>query len=269
MKYSVGKICSIFGYSRQAYYKSRQAQMKVLIDEHLIISEVKRIRKRQPRVGGRKLHKMLQARGFQVGRDRLFKILENFNLLVRPKKNYTKTTNSFHRFRKYGNLIKDLKITRPNEVFVSDITYLATQEGFCYLSLVTDVYSRKIVGYDVSDSLAIEGAQRALRMALKKVSEPGKLIHHSDRGIQYCSNGYVNILEEKEVSISMTEDNHCYENSLAERVNGILKDEFLLGERLPSLSVARKAVRQSISIYNEERLHMSLEYEIPSMRYAA
>jgi len=269
MKHSVGKICNFFGYSRQAYYQSRQVQIKEFIDEQLIISEVKHIRKRQSRVGGRKLHKMLSAKGLRVGRDKLFKILKKYNLLVRPRKSFVKTTNSFHRFRKYKNLITDLTVTRANEVFVSDITYIATQKGYCYLSLVTDVYSRKIVGFDVSASLAIEGAQRALQMALEQVAEPDTLIHHSDRGIQYCSNGYVNMLKERGVSISMTEQNHCYENSLAERVNGILKDEFMLGERLPSLSVARKVVRESINIYNEERLHMSLDYQIPSMRYAA
>ena len=269
MRHSVGRICNFFGYSRQAYYQYRQRQLQRFIDEQLIISEIKQIRKRQSRVGGRKLHKMLCAKGLRVGRDKLFKILKNNNLLIRPRKRFIKTTNAFHRFRKYKNLIKDFTVTRADEVFVSDITYIATQDGYCYLSLVTDVYSRKIVGYDVSASLAIEGAQRALQMALQHVDEPDRLIHHSDRGIQYCSNSYVNMLKEKGVSISMTEENHCYENSLAERVNGILKDEFMLGERLPSLSVARKVVRESISIYNEERLHMSLDYQTPSERYAA
>ena len=269
MRHSIGRICNFFGYSRQAYYQYRRRQLQSFIDEQLIISEIKQIRKRQSRVGGRKLHRMLHAKGFRVGRDRLFKLLRKHNLLVRPRKSFIKTTNSFHRFRKYKNLINDLTVTRADEVFVSDITYIATQEGYCYLSLVTDVYSRKIVGYDVSASLAIEGAQRALQMALQHVVEPDRLIHHSDRGLQYCSNGYVKMLKERGVSISMTEKNHCYENSLAERVNGILKDEFMLGERLPSLSVVRKVVRQSIRIYNEERLHMSLDYQTPSMRYAA
>ena len=172
----------------------------------MIIAEVKKFRKSQPRVGGRKIHKMLIASEIQIGRDKLFALLRKNRMLVVPKKKYVRTTNSYHRFRKYQNLIKDLKITAPNQVFVADITYLNTLEGFCYLALITDAYSRKIVGYDISKSLAFEGCQRALKMALKGVKEPEKLIHHSDRGIQYCSSGYVQILQEYNVRISMTEE---------------------------------------------------------------
>lgn len=259
----------MYGNTRQAFYKQKHTSVKKWIFEQQVIAEVKKIRQTQAFVGGRKLQRMLMKKGIKIGRDKLFNILRNYNMLVKPMKKYTKTTNSFHRFRKYPNLIKDLEIEAPNQVFVSDITYIDTLEGFCYLSLITDVYSRKIVGYDLSMSLSIEGCQRTLRMALEGVSEPEKLIHHSDCGIQYCSNGYVKILEYNQVNISMTEQNHIYENALAERVNGILKTEFMLGEKLRSLKVAKELVKESIRIYNEERLHMSIDYQIPAMRYAA
>jgi putative transposase len=212
---------------------------------------------------------MLRALNLEIGRDKLFSMLRKNSLLVRPKRNYTRTTNSYHRFRKYSNLIKEHTVTRPNEVFVADITYLDTLEGFQYLVLITDLYSRKIVGWDLSNSLSIEGAQRALRMALKDVKDPAALIHHSDRGIQFCSNGYVEILQRHGAQISMTEENHVYENAVAERVNGILKSEFLLGEKLQSFQVAKELVREAIKIYNNERLHLSLEYQTPASRYAA
>jgi len=179
------------------------------------------------------------------------------------------TTQSWHRFRKHPNRIKDLEITRPNQVFVADITYVDTLEGFCYLFLITDLYSRNIVGYDLSQSLAIEGCQRALKRALEGVSEPERLIHHSDRGIQYCSHGYVRILETHNVQISMTEENHVYENAVAERVNGILKTEFLLGEKLQSFEVAKELVEAAIRTYNEQRLHMAIDYQTPAAGYAA
>lgn len=212
---------------------------------------------------------MLPQTAAQVGRDKLFDTLRNNQLLVKPAKNYTRTTNSFHRFRKYPNLIKDREVTAPNQVFVSDITYLDTQEGFCYLALITDLYSRKIVGWDLSQSLSIEGSQRALHMALQRVPVPERLTHHSDRGIQYCSYGYVSMLTHKNVSISMTQENHCYENAVAERVNGILKTEFLLGERLVSYETALKLTIEAITTYNEERLHTNLNYQTPAQCYAA
>jgi len=259
----------MFDTTRQAYYKRQQTMIQHFLEEQVICDAVRSIRRNQPRVGTRKLHRMLNDTGFHIGRDKLFDILRKNNLLVKPSKNYRKTTNSYHRFRKYSNLIKELEVTRPNEVVVSDITYLDTLEGFCYLALITDLDSRKIVGWDLSQSLAIEGCQRALRMALRGVENPKTLIHHSDRGIQYCSNGYVDILNKHEIKISMTEEDHVYENAIAERVNGILKTEFLLGEKLQSFRVAKELVQQSIKIYNQQRLHTSLNYQTPAYRYAA
>lgn len=210
---------------------------------------------------------MLTTKGVCIGRDKLFNLLRDNKLLLRRRKNYVRTTNSYHRFRRYSNKIKDLHVYRPNQVFVADITYLQTSESYCYLALVTDLFSRKIVGYDLSRSLAVEGAQSALNMALKNVAEPDRLIHHSDRGIQYCSYAYTDILEGKSAEISMTEENHVYENAVAERVNGILKTEFMLGEKLRSFKIAKELVKETIQIYNEERLHISLGYKTPDYRY--
>lgn len=268
LKYSKSSICGQFGVTRQAYYKRQKTIIEDFIEEQMIIDAVGVIRQSQPRVGTRKLHKMLNEIDFQIGRDKLFDILRKNNHLVKPRRNYMKTTNSFHRFRKYPNLIKDLELTRPNQVFVSDITYIDTMEGFCYLALVTDLYSRKIVGWDLSQSLAIEGCQRALRMALRGVKNSEALIHHSDRGVQYCSKGYVDILDEHKSKISMTEQDHVYENAVAERVNGILKSEFLLGEKLRSFQIAKELTAESIKIYNEKRLHTSLDYQTPEQRHA-
>lgn len=212
---------------------------------------------------------MLQARQVKVGRDRLFDMLRDKNMLVSKKRKYVRTTQSYHRFKTYKNLIKGRSSQRPEAVFVSDITYIDTMEGYKYLSLVTDQYSRKIVGYSLSKSLTVEGSLKALKMALKQVSEPSKLIHHSDRGIQYCSKKYTELLKSKSAKISMTEENHVYENALAERVNGILKDEFMLGEKLQSFKVAKKMVREAVKTYNEERLHMALDYMTPEQKYAA
>ena len=234
---------------------------------------VRDLRSRQPKIGGRKLYNeikpLLIEMGFKFGRDRFFDFLRRHGLLVRRKKKYVQTTNSRHRFYKYSNLIKEMEIAKPNQVYVSDITYIKTLEGFCYLSLITDACSRKIVGYNLSRSLGIEGCMRALRMVLRQKPQEAKPIHHSDRGIQYCSYDYTDLLKKSDIQISMTEQDHVYENALAERVNGILKDEFMLGETLVSYKIARRMVKESIKIYNEERPHLSLDYDKPSMRHAA
>jgi transposase InsO family protein len=200
-----------------------------------------------------------------VGRDSLFDILREHHMLIRRKKAYCKTTNSYHHFHKYKNLIKDMEITGPNQVWASDITYIRTVKGFCYLALITDMYSRKIVGYDISDSLELAGCLRALKSALRHARPKAGLIHHSDRGIQYCSHQYVDELKKRKIKISMTEENHCYENALAERVNGILKDEFYLDQCFFSTHHASKATKNAINIYNSKRLHLSLGYKTPNM----
>lgn len=258
------KISAVYGYSRQNYYERQRVSEEQRREEAEIIGAVQRIRQRQPRVGTRKIHRMI---GVRVGRDRLYGILRDAGLLVKRRKRYQKTTNSRHRFKKYGNLIKDKLPGGPGEQHVSDITYLNTWEGYCYLSLITDRYSRKIVGHQLSRSLCIEGSLRALEKAIGGVEHPERLIHHSDRGLQYCSNEYVKLLKSKGIKISMTEENHVYENALAERVNGILKDELLLGEILPSYEIAKQMVAEAVRIYNEERLHMSIGYMTPQQKH--
>ncbi len=182
-----------------------------------------------------------------------------------PKKSYTKTTNSYHRFYKWNNLIKDKIFLHGNQCWVSDITYIRTQTGFVYLFLVSDLYSRKIVGWNLSNSLSIEGGIRALKMAFRQRKDKTlPLIHHSDRGVQYCSKDYVNLLQRYKISISMTEDNHCYENSVAERINGILKDEFLLDSTFKNKAYANKACAGAINTYNNVRLHGRLDFKTPN-----
>ena len=253
-----------FGYSRQAFYKRQGLESKREAAEQEILQVVRRIRCRQPRVGTRKLQRHLQAEGIVVGRDRLLEVLRQNGLLIRTKRNYKRTTQSKHRFKTYKNKIKTLKVKRPNRVYVSDITYIKVAAIYYYLFLVTDLFSRKIVGYDLHPNLTTHGAVNAMRMALaqRPDEQDSKTIHHSDRGVQYCSHEYIELLEKDQIDISMTQENHVYENALAERVNGILKTEFLLN-RQPSIEVAKVAVKESIEIYNKERLHMSLGYRTP------
>jgi putative transposase len=235
-----------------------------VLEEQRILPEIHRIRRILPKTGGRKLHLDLKELNFKIGRDKLFQVLRSRGLLVKRPKRCSRTTYSNHWYRKYSNLIRGVELTGPNQVFVSDITYLKEASGFVYLCLITDAFSRKIVGWDVSASLSFDGAIRALKMALKTVPHPDGLIHHSDRGFQYCCHDYVQILKDNHVLISMTEENHCYENAIAERVNGILKDEFSLGQTLPSLDVAKELVRESVNAYNCKRRHMSINYKTPN-----
>ncbi len=267
--YSVYRVCAYYGYSRQCYYKRCQNYLRKKAKAAYILQEVRDIRKRQPEVGTRKLQKMLSAKSIYLGRDSFFSLLGENGLLIKPKKRYVVTTNSRHRFRMYKNLIKDIEVKCPKKIFVSDITYIKTLEGFKYLALITDKYSRKIVGYALSESLSIEGNLSALKMALKGLKSTDRLIHHSDRGLQYCSKAYVDLLNKHNVEISMTEENHVYENALAERVNGILKNELMLGETLASYKVAKVMVKEAITIYNKERLHLSLDYMTPERVHVA
>jgi transposase InsO family protein len=267
IKVSISEICLCFNISRDAYYKlfKRRKKQEVVCDK--VLKLVKEERKDQPRVGVRKLHEALHdifaKEGIKVGRDKLFDLLREHAMLIRRKKSSCKTTDSYHRFHKYKNLVKDMDVTAPNQVWVSDITYIRTINGFCYLALITDMYSRKIVGYDISDTLELSGCLGAFKRAQKTARPAAGLVHHSDRGIQYCSNQYVNELKKWKFKISMTEENHCYENAMAERVNGILKDEFYLDQCFSSTEHARLAAINAIKIYNSKRLHLSLGYKTP------
>lgn len=234
----------------------------------IVLRLVQEHRRYQPRLGGKKLYKLIRPDLGQlerrIGRDKFFDILRGKGLLVARKKQFQKTTNSFHRFRKHRNHFKDKKIKAPNQAYVSDITYLKTRQKFVYLFLITDAYSRKIVGWHLSDSLAIEGAVIAAKMAIKQCPKPTGVLHHSDRGFQYCCPRYEKLLMENKMIISMTEENHCYENAMAERVNGILKDEFLLDEEMADFKTVQKAVKEAIETYNTRRPHWSLQLQIPS-----
>lgn len=266
---SIGTICNCFGQQRDAFYKFKKRYTQRKAEEMQIIKLVEEQRKEQPRVGTRKLQELispgLEQAEIKVGRDGLFRILRERHMLVGRKKTTFKTTNSYHHFHKYSNLVKGMKVTAPNQVWVSDITYIRTVKGFCYLALITDMYSRKIVGYDISDTLELSGCLRALQKALRQARSAVGLVHHSDRGIQYCSYQYVNELTKRKIKISMTEENHCYENAIAERVNGILKDEFYLDQCFFNTDHASKATKSAISIYNNKRIHLSLGYKTPNM----
>ena len=265
---SMSAVCDCFNLKRDAYYKYQQRYKHYKAVESKVIQLVKQERKELPRVGVRKLYEALlpsfNAEHIKLGRDSLFDILRANNMLVKRKRAYAKTTNSYHHFHKYNNLIKELEITAPNQVWVSDITYIRTVKGFCYLALITDLYSRKIIGYDISDSLELAGCMRALKKALYHARPVAGLIHHSDRGVQYCSHMYVNELKKRGIEISMTEENHCYENAVAERVNGILKDEFYLDQCFFSNVHAKRAAKNAIKLYNNKRLHVSLGYKTPN-----
>jgi transposase InsO family protein len=267
------EVCAMFHLTRQAVYKYRQKTAREAVQEYLILEMVREKRRRMPMVGGKKLYHMLaddlkELKG-SVGRDKFLDILRKNSLLVKRRNRYAVTTNSRHWFYIYGNLVKGITVDGPNRVFAADITYLRLQKGFCYLAMVTDIYSRKIVGWDVSESLSFDGALRALKMALRGVTDGSKLIHHSDRGIQYCCHEYIDLLKKYGVSISMGEAGNPYDNAIAERVNGILKMEFLLDSTFADITDATRAAREAILTYNDVRPHMSINYQTPSMRYAA
>lgn len=265
-------ICGLFGKTRQAYYKRKKETYKESINEDLVLTVVKKIRETQKRTGGRKLLEMVKGKVDQeqlMGRDEFFNLLRSHGLLVRKRKFRAVTTNSFHWLHKYPNLIKGLSPERPNHLWVSDITYINTDNGFLYLYLITDAYSRKIIGWHLSDNLGSDNAILALFMAISQLpANCGEIIHHSDRGIQYCSLKYVKILEAHGIKISMTENGDPYENAIAERVNGILKTEWLYDMNLHNHTEAREAIEQIIRIYNTERLHSSIEMLTPDQAHS-
>lgn len=273
MKYTVKEICNQFAISAQGYYKAKKQKEKTEDEQHKLIEKILEQRAQMPMLGCRKLYHLLKEEihslSKPLGRDKLFELLKKNGLLIKPKRYRPRTTQSRHRFKKYDNLIKDLEINRINQVHVSDITYLRTTDRFCYLFLITDLYSRRIMGMQLSENLAIEGSLSALRMAKEKAKNLNGSIHHSDRGIQYCSNIYTDKLKSLGMKISMSEQANPYENAVAERVNGILKQEFMLNKTFPDILTARKAVKEAIRNYNENRPHMSLGYKTPEQVYQA
>ncbi len=254
--------------SRQNFYAVRKQRHRREVDEDFVAELVRQERLLQPRIGVRKLYLVLQEEleeaGIKMGRDRMFEGLRDRGLLVPPlPRQWPHTTHYNASLPVFRNEIKGLEIKRTNEVWVADLTYVRTDEGFLYVSLITDKCSRKIVGYHVHDTLEAVGPLKALVMALSALPEGVKPIHHSDRGCQYCSHEYVKVLQDGGLSISMTEEDHCAQNAMAERVNGILKQEYAIGYGFKTKSLAKRALREAVHLYNTRRLHTALNYQVP------
>lgn len=247
-------------------------QTDELLEEDLVLSLISDIRANLPKVGGVKLYYMLQekvaAHGIKIGRDKFFGLLRENNLLVKRKRKYVVTTHSRHRFKKWPNLIERLVVNRPEQLWVSDITYLRTKSGFVYLFLITDAYSRKIMGYHLSQGLKVKGCIVALNKALscRQHFDQG-LIHHSDRGIQYCCDAYVSLLKQENIKISMTQTGSPYDNAIAERINGILKTELGLDQVFENYNSAVEPIAKSIYAYNNLRPHMSCDLLTPEQAH--
>lgn len=260
----LAKLCGWFGITRQAYYQNNWEGVSTTLEEELILQQVRSIRKDHRRVGTRKLYEMMQpfmvGHNIKMGRDALFNMLSINHLLVRKRKRRIQTTNSYHWFRKYSNLIRGFIPTAINQLWVSDLTYWKLKENHVYISFITDAYSHKIVGYQVAETMeAIESIQ-ALQMALSALGAEShlNLIHHSDRGIQYCSHAYVKLLQQYNIKISMTENGDPLENAIAERVNGIIKDEYLETYDIGNIKEAKGLLKAVVDLYNNERPHMSI-----------
>lgn len=260
--------------SKQNYYKEKKLRGEQAVDEELACELIREQRRLQPEYGTLKVYldvkEEIEKAGAKIGRDKFFDIARKQGLLLpRKRKSGPRTTDSRHCFRVYGNKLKDLVLTSPNQAWVSDITYIRTAEGFIYLSLIMDAFSRKIIGFHAGDSLEVTGCLKALRMAIAQLpAGTASPIHHSDRGSQYCCHGYVALLKKHGIEISMTEENHCYENAKAERLNGILKQEYGLGEELRTKSEAAQAVQEAVVLYNKYRSHQSLNYRRPDEVHA-
>lgn len=267
-------MSKLFGKTRQGYYHWKKTVNQKLLFESLIVELISDIRHtvKNNRLGGKKLqiyiNERLEKDNMRIGRDKLYSIMRENGLLVKRRKRRSQTTNSNHFLKRYPNLIKELKINGPEEVWVSDITYIRVGSGFNYLSLITDAYSRKLVGYSLQDNLSAQGPEEALMMALaSREYFDKKLIHHSDQGAQYCSYDYISMLKANGVGISMSKKASPQENAIAERINGILKDEYKLNKVFSSNQQAQKSVEEAIKSYNEKRIHMSIEMQTPSQKH--
>ena len=255
--------------TRQNYYARRKAGQRRAVDAELVVALVVAERQLQPRLGARKLHFMLKGTlaeaGVVLGRDGFIEVLRPKGLLLEPKPAvYPCTTNSHHCLPVFGNRIKGLAVSKPNEVWVGDLTYLRTVMGFLFLALLTDKVSRKVVGYHCGDTLAAGGCLMALKQAVAQMPAGAKPIHHSDQGTQYCCHEYVDWAVAHGLSVSMTETDHCAENALAERMNGILKSEYGLGREFKTKASARLAVDQAVHLYNTRRPHTALKMRTPA-----
>jgi len=264
----LGRLSGLFGISRQAHYFYLKQDLKRDLDTERVIEMIKAVRGVHPRIGGRKLYQIIKPEllrhDIKLGRDKMFKIMSTNQLLVRKRKRFSKTTKSNHWFKKYDNLVTDFEPYQANQLWVSDITYIRSSNKFYYLFLITDAYSRKVVGYKLGKTLETEHAIMSLKMALNQVKTRSGLIHHSDRGIQYCLSQYVKLLQDYGIKISMTQDGNPLDNAIAERMNGILKDEYLFDSEKKSFNQIKKDVKLSIYKYNELRPHLSCEMLVPN-----
>lgn len=266
MHISITVLCTHLRVSRQSYYQWKARCKATRSSEQQIIDWVRVLRCKHPRMGGRKLYYILaerfQTHQIKMGRDKFFSLLRAYQLLVPPRRSRApQATNG--KWTQWKNKLQGTVIDAPHQGWVADISYLRTLNGFCYMALISDVYSHKIIGWDVSQNLEMEGALRALDMALKGVPSTASPMHHSDRGSQYRSNAYIERLLQKGCEVSMTEVNHCAENAQAERLNGILKGEYYLDSVFSNIQQARKAVKTTINLYNQERPHLTLKFQTP------
>lgn len=262
-----------FMISRQCYYNHLLGEKRKDLEHSLILERVREIRYDHPQMGGKKLYhltrQMLEEMGLKLGRDKFFDLLRKNGMLVKRRRKYVVTTQSHHRFRVYGNALQHTLIKGPNQAWVCDITYIRVKGGFLYLFLITDVFSRKIVGWYLSNDQTVASGLKALNMAISQAKITDKIVHHSDRGFQYCAPTYIKRTLEKKMIISMGEAGNCYDNAMAERVNGILKSEYELDTTFQDHRQALKAVKHAIKCYNERRPHWSLNLRIPQKVHEA
>jgi transposase InsO family protein len=269
----LARLCAWFGVTRQAYYQHFWSMTDHVIEQDLIVQEVLQIRKNHRWMGGRKLYEKLYPfmleHQIKMGRDAFFDLLSYHGLLIRRRKRRIVTTNSSHWLRKYPNLIRDFVPTAPNQLWVSDITYWKINNKDVYINLITDAYSRYIVGYHGAPTLEAIESIKALKMALKttKNNQPESLIHHSDRGVQYCSSDYVKLLQDNGIEISMTENGDPLENAIAERINGIIKNEYLIDYSVDNIGNAQQLLKKAVELYNYDRPHMSIGNLTPAHVY--
>ena len=265
---SLARICSLFGVTRQAYYQYSWRQIDITTEQEIVLQLVRQVRNDQPMIGTRKLYVLLKPilmdHQIKMGRDALFDLLAAHGLLVRRRKRTVRTTQSSHWMRKYPNLIRTMIVNKPDQLWVSDITYVKTVSGFLYISFITDAYSRKIAGYHLANSLDAVNSLKALDMALQSLPrEVRGLTHHSDRGLQYCSGKYVKRLQDNNIAISMTDNGDPLENAIAERINGIIKHEFLYNQPLLNREHATEQLDKAVWVYNNQRPHMSCNMLTP------
>lgn len=268
----ISRLCERVSMSRQNYYAARRQRQRREMDEELVVELVQEQRRVHPRIGGRKLLFLLQPElaeaGVTLGRDRFFELLRAHGLLVERKRSWPKTTQSRHALPVFRNVVADREPTAPNQVWVSDLTYIRTEQGFLYAAVIMDSFSRKIVGAHIGESLEAQGCIQALEKAMVDLPTHCFPIHHSDRGCQYCCHEYVERLQARGLSISMTEQHHCYENAQAERVIGILKQEYELDVTFRTKPQATTSFYQAVELYNHRRPHLSLNYEVPAQVHA-